>query len=392
MDTQSMVTVRDSTPSEARLLIVDDEPNIVELLAASLRYAGFEVETAPGGEQAVQIARRSAPDLIVLDVMLPGLDGFGVVRRLRGEGVRSPVLFLTARDATEDKISGLTLGGDDYVTKPFSLEEVIARIRAILRRVGGPGGPAPARHRFADLELDDDAHEYYVVSSDASGNNLVRLSDPLRAGLSQPNLPKFTVFQAAARQGKPFTVGSLTGSGQWRVLVAPLAGDSGSLAVATSLNEVNSTVGRLQLLELVTGLIVLVLLGGLAYLLVRTSLRPLREVEETAAAIAGGDLSRRVPEHHPGTEVGRLSTSLNGMLAQVEAAFDVTTGLRAGGAGIGGPDAALRHRRQPRTTDSAHVDQRLRRALPPGRGGKRRGRGAVHAPDRGHRGPDGPLG
>jgi two-component system OmpR family response regulator len=152
---------REAARVEARLLVVDDEPNIVELLAASLRYAGFEVATAASGEQAVDSARRSAPDLIVLDVMMPGLDGFGVVRRLRGDGIRAPVLFLTARDATEDKVSGLTLGGDDYVTKPFSLEEVIARIRAILRRVGGPEGHATGRLAFADVEMDEDAHEVW---------------------------------------------------------------------------------------------------------------------------------------------------------------------------------------------------------------------------------------
>jgi len=94
-------------------------------------------------------------------VMMPGLDGFGVVRRLRNEGLRAPVLFLTARDGTEDKVAGLTLGGDDYVTKPFSLEEVIARIRAILRRAGGLQGTSAARLAFADLELDDDAHEVW---------------------------------------------------------------------------------------------------------------------------------------------------------------------------------------------------------------------------------------
>ncbi|MEP6696909.1 MAG: response regulator transcription factor [Pseudonocardiales bacterium] len=154
-------TARAGEPVEARLLVVDDEPNIVELLAASLRYAGFEVTTAAGGEQAIELARRSVPDLVVLDVMMPGLDGFGVLRRLRSEGIRCPVLFLTARDATEDKVSGLTLGGDDYVTKPFSLEEVIARIRTILRRAGGVHRQASARLAFADLELDDDAHEVW---------------------------------------------------------------------------------------------------------------------------------------------------------------------------------------------------------------------------------------
>jgi two-component system OmpR family response regulator len=115
---------------EARLLVVDDEPNILELLSASLRYAGFEVATAPNGAQAIKVAKQFRPDLVVLDVMMPDLDGFAVVRRLRSDGMTVPVLFLTARDATEDKVMGLTVGGDDYVTKPFSLEEILARIRA----------------------------------------------------------------------------------------------------------------------------------------------------------------------------------------------------------------------------------------------------------------------
>ncbi len=145
---------------EARLLVVDDEPNIVELLSASLRFAGFEVETAAGGLEAVETARTFRPDLLVLDVMMPGLDGFGVVRRLRQEGVRTPVVFLTAKDATEDKVTGLTLGGDDYVTKPFSLEEVVARIRAVLRRVSA--SPSAQTHLgFADIELDEDTHEVW---------------------------------------------------------------------------------------------------------------------------------------------------------------------------------------------------------------------------------------
>ncbi len=149
-----------SPAPEARLLIVDDEPNIVELLSASLRFAGFEVETAAGGLEAVETARTYRPDLLVLDVMMPGLDGFGVVKRLRQEGVRTPVLFLTAKDATEDKVQGLTLGGDDYVTKPFSLEEVVARIRAVLRRVST--SPQAASHlSFADIELDEDTHEVW---------------------------------------------------------------------------------------------------------------------------------------------------------------------------------------------------------------------------------------
>jgi two-component system, OmpR family, response regulator len=148
-----------STP-EARLLVVDDEPNIRELLSASLRYAGFEVETAADGRQALAVADAFRPDLLVLDVMMPGMDGFAVVRRLRETGRHTPVLFLTARDAAEDKVSGLTLGGDDYVTKPFSLDEVVARIRAVLRRTAGvPRVEEAPRLVFADIELDEESHE-----------------------------------------------------------------------------------------------------------------------------------------------------------------------------------------------------------------------------------------
>jgi two-component system, OmpR family, response regulator len=148
---------------EARILVVDDEPGIRELLSTSLRFAGFEVQTAGDGVTALEVARRFGPDLLVLDVMMPGLDGFEVLRSLRGEGSRAPVLFLTARDAAEDKVRGLTLGGDDYVTKPFSLAEVVARIRAVLRRAGAAhgAGPRSSRLSFADLELDEDSHEAY---------------------------------------------------------------------------------------------------------------------------------------------------------------------------------------------------------------------------------------
>jgi two-component system OmpR family response regulator len=158
-------------PSEAKLLVVDDEPNIVELLSASLRFAGFEVATAADGAEALKLARTFRPDLVVLDVMMPDVDGFTVVRRMRENGQRVPVLFLTARDATDDKITGLTLGGDDYVTKPFSLEELVARIRAVLRRTGGGIGPAASSTLSVhDLELDDDSHEV------RRGGQLVNLS------------------------------------------------------------------------------------------------------------------------------------------------------------------------------------------------------------------------
>jgi two-component system OmpR family response regulator len=166
---QEVVRVATASP-EARLLVVDDEPNIVELLSASLRFVGFEVATATDGLDAMQQARRRRPDLLVLDVMMPGMDGFDMVRKLRGEGLQMPVLFLTARDATADRVTGLTLGGDDYVTKPFSLEEVIARIRAILRRSGSRTEAASAQLCFADIELDDDTHEV------RKGGELVELS------------------------------------------------------------------------------------------------------------------------------------------------------------------------------------------------------------------------
>jgi two-component system OmpR family response regulator len=150
--------VADKTP-EAKLLVVDDEPSIRELLTASLRFAGFEVTAAADGAEALRQAEQTRPDLIVLDVMLPDMDGFTVTRKLRGRGREMPILFLTARDETGDKVTGLTVGGDDYVTKPFSLEEVVARIRAVLRRTGVGSTPDTGRLVFHDLELDEDSHE-----------------------------------------------------------------------------------------------------------------------------------------------------------------------------------------------------------------------------------------
>ena len=147
-----------STTPEARLVVVDDEPNIRELLATSLRFAGFEVHAAADGQSALRLVRDVEPDLVVLDVMLPDMDGFTVTRRLREKGQHTPVVFLTAKDDTRDKVTGLTVGGDDYVTKPFSLEEVVARIRAVLRRTHAePVDDAVLR--FADLEMDEDSHE-----------------------------------------------------------------------------------------------------------------------------------------------------------------------------------------------------------------------------------------
>ncbi|MPV48550.1 MULTISPECIES: response regulator transcription factor [unclassified Pseudactinotalea] len=156
--------------SEAKLLVVDDEPNIRELLAASLRFNGFEVDTAGDGQTALRRALESSPDLVVLDVMLPDMDGFTITRKLREQGKHMPVVFLTARDGTSDKVAGLTVGGDDYVTKPFSLDEVIARIRAVLRRARATAGEDDSVVRVGDLELDDDAHEV------RRGGQLVELS------------------------------------------------------------------------------------------------------------------------------------------------------------------------------------------------------------------------
>ncbi|MFF5076820.1 response regulator transcription factor [Actinoplanes sp. NPDC000266] len=144
----------------ARVLVVDDEPNISALLSATLRLVEFDVRVADSGHKALVAMEEFEPDLVVLDVMLPDLDGFDVARRLRSTGSRVPVLFLTARDAVEDRISGLSAGADDYVTKPFSLEEVVLRIRAILRRSQPDLAPAETGVlRYADLEMNEDAHE-----------------------------------------------------------------------------------------------------------------------------------------------------------------------------------------------------------------------------------------
>ena len=139
-----------------RLLLVDDEDNLRSMLEAALLHSGFEVHAVASGRAALDAVDAGKPDLVVLDVMLPDLDGFAVVQRLRTAGDRTPVLFLTARDATEDRVRGLTLGGDDYLVKPFSLEELVARITAVLRRAGADTGDRELR--CADLVMDDDAH------------------------------------------------------------------------------------------------------------------------------------------------------------------------------------------------------------------------------------------
>jgi two-component system OmpR family response regulator len=145
------------TEDQGKLLVVDDEPFLRDAVASSLRFLGFEVSTADNGRETLRLARNSRFDLAVLDVMLPDTDGFEVVRRLRQDGCQVPVIFLTARDTQADKVAGLTIGGDDYITKPFGLDELAARIRTVLRRTRGAA--ADRVLNFADLELDQDAYE-----------------------------------------------------------------------------------------------------------------------------------------------------------------------------------------------------------------------------------------
>ncbi|HEY5196011.1 MAG TPA: response regulator transcription factor [Solirubrobacteraceae bacterium] len=150
--------MRPQTPDPIRILVVDDEPNIVDVISMALRFQGFEVAAAVTGAEAIAAVEEFRPHLLVLDIMLPDMEGFDVAERLAAKHAAVPILFLTARDATEDKVRGLTIGGDDYVTKPFSLEELVARIRTILRR-SGLSEQNTNRLVFEDLELDDDTRE-----------------------------------------------------------------------------------------------------------------------------------------------------------------------------------------------------------------------------------------
>ena len=183
--------IQESVP-EARVLVVDDEVNIVELLSVSLKFQGFEVYTAASGAAALDTAREVRPDAVILDVMMPGMDGFGLLRRLRADGIDAPALFLTARDSLQDKIAGLTLGGDDYVTKPFSLEEVVARLRVILRRAGhGREEPRISRLTFADIELDEDTHEVW------------KAGEPIALSPTEFTLLRYFVINAGTVLSKP---------------------------------------------------------------------------------------------------------------------------------------------------------------------------------------------
>jgi len=149
------------TAERTRVLVVDDERNITDLVATVLRYEGFEVQTASTGRDALKAVTAFRPSLVVLDIMLPDLDGFEVQRQLADNGGKIPVVFLTAKAGTEDKVRGLTMGADDYVTKPFSLEELVARVRAVLRRANGADKSSSGRLQFADLEMDEESHEVW---------------------------------------------------------------------------------------------------------------------------------------------------------------------------------------------------------------------------------------
>jgi two-component system OmpR family response regulator len=167
-----------------KVLIVDDEPNIRDLLSTSLRFAGFSVHAVANGADAVHAAEKGEPDIILLDVMLPDMNGFSVTKKLRSMGINAPVLFLTARDETEDKITGLTVGGDDYMTKPFSLDEIVARINAILRRTKAAEVEESVLE-VGEIKINQDAHDVFV------NGTLVDLSPTeyklLRFLMSNPN-------------------------------------------------------------------------------------------------------------------------------------------------------------------------------------------------------------
>jgi len=151
---------KESREEAKRILVVDDEPNISDLISTSLKFSGFDVRSAMNGAQALAIAEEFKPHALVLDVMMPGMNGFEVCEKLRKDGLKVGVLFLTAKDSTDDKVTGLTIGGDDYMVKPFSLEELIARVRAILRRTGDIEIDIDDELiRFADLELNEATHE-----------------------------------------------------------------------------------------------------------------------------------------------------------------------------------------------------------------------------------------
>ncbi|GAA1862165.1 response regulator transcription factor [Pseudonocardia ailaonensis] len=158
--------LRRADGSPVRVLVVDDEATLSDLLSMALRYEGWEVRSAGDGLSAVRTAREFKPDAVVLDIMLPDLDGLEVLRRMRADASEVPVLFLTAKDSVEDRVAGLTAGGDDYVTKPFSLEELVARLRGLLRRAGMTAARQGSELVVGDLVLDEDSHEVRRADAD----------------------------------------------------------------------------------------------------------------------------------------------------------------------------------------------------------------------------------
>ena len=198
-----------SKPIEASIVVVDDEPSIRELLVASLHFAGFEVNTAASGSEAIEVIEKVQPDLIVLDVMLPDIDGFTVTRRIRQEGINAPVLFLTARDDTQDKIMGLTVGGDDYVTKPFSPIVLAARVRTLLKREGRAGAPLEQLGKLSvnelrrevmvenkPIDLTPKEYELLIVPSDSFGvGGWVRLSYCIARDTIERSMPAFKALK-----------------------------------------------------------------------------------------------------------------------------------------------------------------------------------------------------
>ncbi|MCU1395559.1 MAG: tcrX [Ilumatobacteraceae bacterium] len=173
------------------VLVVDDEPSIVDAVATALRYEGYEVSEARTGRAGLSAAQTSAPDLIVLDVMLPDVDGFEIARRIRADGLTTPILFLTARDSLDDKKQGFSAGADDYVTKPFSLAEIVMRVRAILQRTGAQRVAADNRLHFADVTLDADTREVW------------RTGNPIELTATEFNLLRFFLLNPRRVMGKP---------------------------------------------------------------------------------------------------------------------------------------------------------------------------------------------
>ena len=193
MDRAGPMGLTTAMTERRKILVVDDERSIVDAVSTALRYEGYEVSEARTGRAALASAQTSSPDLIVLDVMLPDIDGFGIARRLRADGISVPILFLTAKDSIDDKAEGFAAGADDYVTKPFSLAEIVMRVKAILQRSMGAAARPDARLSFADVVLDPDSHEVWrngtSIEMTATEFNLLRffLLNPRRI-LSKPQI------------------------------------------------------------------------------------------------------------------------------------------------------------------------------------------------------------